>query len=246
VTFEGVSFRYPGSERLILENFSLHLPAGRMTAMVGANGAGKSTLIKLIARFYDPLVGRVTLDTIDVRDLSLHDLRRHITIMFQFPMRYAATAARNIELGDLQASQERERIEAAGYAAGFHETVQHLPQGYDTPLVKWLGGVELSGGEWQRLALARASLRQAQIVILDEPTSSMDSWAEIEWLDQFRTLVAGCTVVLITHRFTTARQADIIHVMEAGQIVETGSHEALLALDGRYAESWYAQMLPSE
>ena len=242
ITFDRINFRYPGSKRPVLENFSLQIPAGKITSIVGVNGAGKSTLVKLLTRFYDPLAGRVTLDDVDLRMLSLSDLRRQITVMFQSPMKYAATVSENIALGDLDADPTREKIEAAAHAAGANVTINTLPDNYDTMLIKWIGGTDLSGGEWQRLALARAFLRRASIVVLDEPTSAMDSWAEMDWLARFRELVIDKTVIIITHRFTTAMQADIIHVMDEGQIIESGNHEALLALGGRYAQSWNAQI----
>jgi ATP-binding cassette subfamily B protein len=243
IRFQGVSFHYPGSERLALRDFDLAIPAGRVVAIVGPNGAGKSTLIKLLCRFYDPDAGRVTFDGLDLHDLSLETLRRQITVLFQEPVRYNATAAQNIALGDLVARAGPAEIEAAAVAAGADEPVRRLPKGYETLLGKWFaGGAELSVGEWQRLALARAFLRQAQLIILDEPTSAMDSWAEADWMERFRGLAAGRTAIIITHRFTTAIRADVIHVMEQGRIVESGSHGELLALGGRYAQSWSEQV----
>lgn len=240
--FREVMFRYPGSDRPVLQNFNLTIPAGRVVAIVGDNGAGKSTLVKLLCRFYDPQAGCVELDGTDLRDLSLHQLQRLITVLFQSPVPYHATAAQNIALGDLQAMPGDAEIEAAAQGAGAHEVIDRLPQGYDTLLGKWFAdGMELSGGEWQRVALARAFLRQAQIIILDEPTSAMDSWAEADWLDRFRALVSDRTAIIITHRFTLAMRADIIHTMRNGEIVESGSHNELLAQGGLYAQSWLAQ-----
>ncbi|MCI0528605.1 MAG: ATP-binding cassette domain-containing protein, partial [Nitrospira sp.] len=211
--------------------------------IVGPNGAGKSTLLKLLCRFYDPEIGSVELDRIDIRTLSPEELRRQITILFQFPVSYQTTAGQNIALGDLTAEPGLSEIEATARDAGAHDFITRLPQGYDTLIGKWFAnGVELSGGEAQRIALARAFIRQAQIVILDEPTSFMDSWAEADWLARFRALIKGRTTIIITHRFTTAMQADIIHVMDQGQIVESGSHPELLAQGGRYAQSWTAQI----
>jgi ATP-binding cassette subfamily B protein len=242
VRFRQVTFRYPGSERLALRDLDLTIPAGKIAAIVGPNGAGKSTLLKLICRFYDPEAGTVEVDGIDIRDLYLHDLRRLITVVFQQPVHYNAPVAENIALGDLAASSATS-IEAAARAAGADDLIARLPQGFDTLLGKaFLGGAELSVGEWQRLALARAFLRQAPIIILDEPTSAMDSWAEADWLQRFRSLAAGRTAIIVTHRFTTAMQADVIHVMHDGQVVESGSHAELLRTSGRYAQSWRAQM----
>jgi ATP-binding cassette subfamily B protein len=242
IRFRNITFRYPGSERTALQQFNLCIPAGQIVAIVGANGAGKSTLVKLLCRFYDPEGGQVELDGIDIRELSNVELRRLITVLFQSPVAYHATAGQNIVLGDLATAAEASEIEAAARSAGAHEVIARLPRSYDTLLGKWFtDGAELSGGEWQRIALARAFLRRAPIIILDEPTSSMDSWAEADWLERLRSLVDGRTVLIITHRFTTAMRADIIHVMHEGQIVESGSHAELLACGGRYARSWTAQ-----
>ena len=243
IRFENVTFRYPGSDRAVLAEFNLTIPAGKIVTIVGDNGAGKSTLIKLLCRFYDPEAGRIELDGIDLRDFSVEELRSLITVLFQFPIPYYVTAAQNIALGDLSATPSVAEIEAAARGAGVHETIERLPQGYDTMLGKWFpGGTELSGGQWQRLALARSFLRRAQIIILDEPTSAMDPWAEFDWLERFRTLANGRTALVITHRFTLAMRADIIHVMRDGRIVESGSHDQLLAQNGLYAQSWTAQM----
>lgn len=243
VNFRQITFSYPGSQTPVLKDFNLTIPAEQIMAIVGPNGAGKSTLVKLLCRFYDPEKGCVELDGVDIRTLLPEELRRQITILFQFPVSYQTTAGQNIALGDLTAKPNPVYIEAAARGAGAHEFIMRLPQGYDTPIGKWFAnGAELSGGEGQRLALARAFLRQAQIIILDEPTSFMDSWAEAEWLARFKSLVAGKTAIIITHRFTTAMQADIIHVMDRGQIIESGSHTDLLAQNGRYAQSWLAQM----
>jgi ATP-binding cassette subfamily B protein len=241
VRFHQVTFRYPGSEHVALRDFDLTIPAGRIVALVGPNGAGKSTLIKLLCRFYDPEAGRVELDGIDLRDLDVEALRRLISVLFQQPVHYSATAGENIALGS-PVPPDRAAVEAAARAAGADAPIGRLPRGYDTLLGKWFGGgTELSGGEWQRLALARAFLRQAPLVLLDEPTSAMDSWAEADWLDCFRDLAAGRTALIITHRFTTAMRADVIHVMSEGRIVESGSNQELFAQGGLYARSWAAQ-----
>lgn len=241
IRFEAVTFRYPESDRLALDRLSVEIPAGQTVAFVGANGAGKSTLIKLLCRFYDPDGGRITLDGIDLRDMLLDDLRRQITVLFQEPVRYHTTAAENIALGDLAARPTTAAIAAAARAAGAEALIMRLPHQYETALGKWFGGAELSVGEWQRIALARAFLRHASLLILDEPTSAMDSWAEADWLTRFRRLAAGRTTVIITHRFTTAMQADYIYVMEGGRVAEAGSHSSLLALNGRYGQSWRTQ-----
>ncbi|MES3629716.1 MAG: ABC transporter ATP-binding protein [Longimonas sp.] len=245
ITFEQVGFQYPASDTWVLRDFSLHLPAGATVAVVGANGAGKSTLMKLMCRFYDPQEGRILLDGTDIRDFEPAELRRRIAVMFQYPVHYIATAAENIALGDVHTElngDEQAAIQTAAQGAGADAFIQELPSGYDTLLSKQFdGGVELSGGQWQRISLARAFYREAPLVILDEPTSFMDSWAEAAWLDRFRDLVHNRTALIITHRFTTAMRADHIIVMEGGQIVEQGTHEALVDADGRYASSWRTQ-----
>ena len=242
ICFNGISFRYPGSERDALTGFSLTLPARQVTAIVGHNGAGKSTLIKLLCRFYDPHEGAILLDGVDLRQFDPAELRRRITVLFQEPVRYHTTAAENIAMGDLASNPDVDRIRSAARAAGAAMPIERLPHGYDTVLGKWFGGSELSVGEWQRVALARAFLRDASIIALDEPTSAMDSWAEADWLGKFRELTEGRTAVMITHRFTTAMHADMIHVMDNGYITESGTHDQLVAAGGHYAQSWQLQM----
>lgn len=243
IRFRDITFRYPGSQDTILEGFNLTIPSGKIVAIVGDNGAGKSTLIKLLCRFYDPERGSVELDGIDLRQFAVADLRRQITVLFQFPATYQVTAAQNIALSDLSLEAQPSQIEAAARASGIHDKITRLSRGYDSMLGRWFPeGTDLSGGEWQRLALARAFFRQASIVILDEPTSAMDPWAECDWLDRFRQLAVDRTALVITHRFTLAMRADIIHVMRQGRILESGSHEQLLSQNGLYAQSWQAQM----
>lgn len=243
IQFNNVTFRYPGSHQPVLKDFNLTIPAGKIVAIVGDNGAGKSTLTKLLCRFYDPESGRIELGGVDLRNFSLEELRRQITILFQFPVPYYLSAAESIALGDISQPPNLKKIKAAAHIAGAQEIFERLPQGYDSQLGKsFPGGTDLSGGEWQRLALARAFYRQASIIILDEPTSAMDPWAEIDWLKRFKTVAQGRTSILITHRFTLAMQADIIHVMRQGQIVESGNHKHLIQQHGLYAQSWAAQM----
>jgi ATP-binding cassette subfamily B protein len=242
IRFRGVSFRYPGTSRPALRDLDLEIPAGRITAVVGSNGAGKSTLIKLLNRFYDPEDGGIEIDGADLRTVDLDSLRASITVLFQQPVHYNATVAGNIALGDIASAPDRAAIRTAAEAAGAEEIVRGLPSGYDQLLGRWFeNGTELSAGEWQRIALARAFLRQAPILVLDEPTSAMDPWAESDWLRRFRQLAAGRTALVITHRFSTARIADMIHVMSDGCVIECGSHEQLIAAGGRYAQGWIAQ-----
>lgn len=247
ICFQNVTFRYPSSQRIALSDFNLTIPAGSTVAIMGANGAGKSTLVKLLCRFYDPNEGRILLDGVDLRSFSLDELRQQITVLFQEPVHYHDTVLDNIALGDLSAAVDPAQIETAARAAGADALIKRLPQQYQTLLGKWfLDGTELSVGEWQRLALARAYWRRAPILILDEPTSAMDPWAEHDWLQRFRTLAAAHTTLIITHRFTTAMHADVIHVMQAGRVVESGTHAELLALGGHYAQSWHNQMQTAE
>jgi ATP-binding cassette subfamily B protein len=243
IDFNGVSFSYPDASGKALDNFTMTIPKGKIVAIVGPNGAGKSTLLKLLCRFYDPDDGTIQIDGQDLKQIAVDDLRRMITVLFQQPFHYNTTVQENILYGDLNRAPSSLELSAAIRAAGAGEIVAHLPQQEQTLLGRWFaGGTELSVGEWQRIALARAFLRRAEIVILDEPTSALDPWAEADWLERFRQLAAGRTSIIITHRFTTAMHADVIHVMDRGRIVESGSHQRLLEQSGLYAESWSRQI----
>jgi ATP-binding cassette, subfamily B, bacterial len=242
ISFRNVTFRYPGSTRPVLENFNFTIPAGQIVAVVGENGSGKSTLMKLMCRFYDPDGGSVELDGIDLRSVSLTELRHRIRLTYQSPINYHTTARENIALGNLQDHPTPESIQHAAWAAGADDVIAGLPQGYDTILGKgFANGTDLSGGEWQRIANARAFLRNGDILLLDEPTSMMDSWSETDWFDRFRVIAAGRTAVIITHRLSIAMRAHVICVMMKGQLVEYGSHQELLARGGYYARSWHLQ-----
>ena len=244
ISFKGVSFSYPDATSKALNDFSMTIPSGKIVAIVGPNGAGKSTLLKLLCRFYDPDGGKIEIDGRDLRDFAADDLRRLITVLFQQPFHYNTTVRENVLYGDLKLQSSDAQIDAAITAAGAEEIVARLPQQEQTLLGRWFaGGAELSVGEWQRVALARAFLRQAPIIILDEPTSALDPWAEADWLERFRELAVGRTSIIITHRFTTAMHADVIHVMDHGRIIESGSHQRLLEQSGLYAESWSRQMM---
>ncbi len=243
IVFSNVTFQYPDATTKALDGFQMTIPGGQIVAIVGPNGAGKSTLVKLLCRFYDPNEGSVEIDDRNLKNIPLKHLRSLITVLFQTPFHYNTTVRENILYGELDADFANDRVNAAIRAAGAEEIVARLPNGPDTLLGKWFaGGTELSVGEWQRIALARAFLRQAPIIILDEPTSALDPWAEADWLLRFRKLAQGRTALIITHRFTTAMHADIIHVMNQGRIVESGTHEELLLGKGLYAGSWSQQM----
>ena len=243
ITFQNVSFRYPGRSSPSLRDFTAFVPAGQIVALVGENGAGKTTALKLLSRFYDPDSGSVEMDGIDVRGMSLSSLRRTITFMFQTPGNYHLTARENIALGNLEEAGDSTRVESAAWNAGAHDIIQRLPNGYESLLGRWFpGGSELSGGEWQRIALARAFMHQGQVMLLDEPTSSMDSWAEADWFRRLRNLAEGRTVILVTHRLTIAMRADLIYVMKNGQVVESGNHDQLVTRGGLYSQSWRAQV----
>jgi ATP-binding cassette subfamily B protein len=242
IQFDNVSFKYPNTERWALRHFSITIPIGKTIAIVGTNGAGKSTLIKLLNRFYDPQEGTIKLDDTDFKDFSPEALHQQTTVLFQEPIKYAATATENITLGNLSIESSQEDIEKAAYQGGADSPISRLKNSYQTMLGRHFGGEELSTGEWQRIALSRAFFRKAPFIILDEPTSAMDSWAEFDWLKRFMELSKDKTSLVITHRFTTAMKADIIYLMDQGEIIESGTHESLMELNGKYATSWKQQM----
>jgi ATP-binding cassette subfamily B protein len=242
IVFDAVNFRYPGSVENVLEDVSLYVNPGEKIALVGENGAGKSTLIKLLCRLYDPIQGAISFDGIALRDFQTSDLRREISVLFQDYSHYNLSACENIWFGNVQLPPDHEKIQIASFRAGADTIIRKLPKGYDSILGKWFDeGEELSGGEWQKIALARAFLREAQIVVLDEPTSSLDAKAEYELFTRFRELAREQTAILISHRFSTVRMADRIYVLDKGCIVEHGSHDELLRYDGMYAELFHTQ-----
>ena len=242
IAFNNVCFAYPDASTHALDNFTIQIPGGKIIAIVGPNGAGKSTLLKLLCRFYDPTAGSIEIDGQNIKHIPADYLRRLITVLFQQPFHYNTSVRDNILYGDLELEACDDELDVAIQAAGAAEIVSRLADREQTLLGRWFpGGTELSVGEWQRIALARAFLRRAPIIILDEPTSALDSWAEADWLERFRQLAFGRTSIIITHRFTTAMHADVIYVMDRGRIVESGSHQRLLEQCGLYAESWSRQ-----
>jgi ATP-binding cassette subfamily B protein len=240
--FDHVTFAYPGATENALTDLTFTISPGETIAVVGRNGAGKTTLFKLICRLYDPTDGRILIDDIDIRDTDPAQLRAQIGGMFQDYVTYQATAAENIGLGHLDAIADREAILQASRQAGADGLIAALPQGYETALGKWFdAGVNLSGGEWQKVALARAFMRDARILLLDEPTSALDAQAEYELFERIHSLTRGRTAVYISHRFSTVRRADRILFLEHGRLVEEGTHEQLMRLNGRYARLFRLQ-----
>ncbi len=240
--FCNVSFTYPGTERRVLSNFNFTLRPGERVALIGENGQGKTTIVKLITRLYDPTEGQILLDGIDLREYDLDDLHAEMGVIFQDFMRYEMTARENIEVGQIEVPHALDEIEYAAEKSLASGVVARLQGGYDQMLGRrFEGGVDLSGGEWQKIALARAYLRDAQLLILDEPTAALDARSELEVFERFAELTFGKMALLISHRFSTVRMADRIVVLEAGKLVEEGSHAQLMALGGRYSAMFEMQ-----
>jgi len=240
--FRDVSFRYPGSPRLILNRLNFVLRPGERVALIGENGEGKTTIVKLLTRLYDPVEGQILLDGIDIREYDLDDLYREIGVIFQDFMRYEMTARENIAVGRIEHIKDLPLLERSAEKSMADEVVEKLPSHYEQMLGRrFEGGVDLSGGEWQKIALARAYLRDAQLLILDEPTSALDARSEYEVFQRFSELTAGKMAIFISHRFSTVRMADRIVVLENGRIAEEGDHESLTHLGGRYAEMFELQ-----
>jgi ATP-binding cassette, subfamily B, bacterial len=240
--FRNVSFAYPGTERRVLKNFNFSIRPGERIALIGENGQGKTTVVKLITRLYDPTEGEILLDGIDLREYSLEDLHREMGVIFQDFMRYEMTVRENIGVGQVEVPHTDEEIAFAATKSLAAEVVNKLAGGYDQMLGRrFVSGVDLSGGEWQRIALARAYLRDAQLLVLDEPTASLDARSELEVFERFAELTYGKMALLISHRFSTVRMADRIVVLEGGRLVEEGNHSQLMALGGRYAAMFEMQ-----
>ena len=242
IVFNNVGFHYATGSRMVLEGVSLVIRPGEVVALVGENGSGKTTLVKLLCRLYDPTTGTITLDGVDLRHFNTVALRREFSILFQDYAQYQLSARENIWFGNTSLSPDHESIAAAGRDSGADDFIRGLPKGYETVLGKLFeGGEELSIGEWQKVALSRAFLRAAQILVLDEPTSSMDARAEYAVFQNFRKLAAGRATILISHRFSTVRMADSIYVLQDGRIIEGGSHAELIATGGTYAQLFETQ-----
>jgi ATP-binding cassette subfamily B protein len=240
--FDSVSFVYPGTSRLVLDKLSFRLSRGERMALIGENGQGKTTIVKLLTRLYDPTSGRILLDGVDLREYDIEDLCSQIGVIFQDFMRYEMTATENIAMGRIEELSNGHKIDHAAQKSLASEVIGRLPRGYEQLLGRrFEGGVDLSGGEWQKIALARAYLRDAQLLILDEPTASLDARSEHQVFQRFTELTEGKMALLISHRFSTVRMADEILVLENGSILEHGSHAQLMALGGRYAEMFELQ-----
>ncbi|MBD2202352.1 ABC transporter ATP-binding protein [Calothrix sp. FACHB-1219] len=243
IRFENVSFTYPGNSKPALNNISLHLKPGEKLAIVGENGSGKTTLIKLLTRLYAPDAGKIFLDGVDLQEWDIEVLRRRIGVIFQNFVRYQFTVGENIGVGDVEYLDDSHRWQNAAQKGMAEPFIHQLPDDFSTQLGRWFkGGHELSGGQWQKIALSRAFMRtRADILVLDEPTSAMDAQAEFDIFNHFRTVTQNQMVFLISHRFSTVRMADKIMVIEAGKVVEQGTHAELLAADGQYAKLFWLQ-----
>ena len=245
ISVTNVSFRYSEQHPWVLRHLNLFLPVGKCLALVGLNGAGKTTLVKLLTRFYDPTEGQILWDGIDVREFDPQELRWHIGAILQDFARYELTVQQNIGLGNVEQIEQLPKVEQAARKAGIHDRLATFPQGYQSFLGRSLAtagvGIDLSGGEWQKIALSRVFMREAEVLILDEPTASLDAQAEYELYTHFRTLMRGRTCLLITHRFSTVRIADSIVVIENGEVTECGTHNELITHNGTYATLYTMQ-----
>ncbi|MBD0375626.1 MAG: ATP-binding cassette domain-containing protein, partial [Flavisolibacter sp.] len=243
-TFENVSFKYANSNNWANQNLNFTLHAGEKLALVGENGAGKTTLVKLLARLYDPTEGRILLDGYDLREYDLDELRAEIGIIFQDYLRYQMTTSENIAVGNINERENHRLIVNSAKKSLASAVIEKLPDKYEQMLGRYFNsGIELSGGEWQKIALARAYMKNAQLMILDEPTAALDARSEFEVFQRFAELTKDKSAILISHRFSTVRMADRILVLDKGEIIEMGSHEELLKMDGLYASLFELQAM---
>jgi ATP-binding cassette, subfamily B, bacterial len=242
IEFRGVGFRYPENGQWALRDINLTIRPGEKIALIGHNGAGKTTLIKLLSRLYDPTEGTILIDGIDIRTLEALELHKRIGVIFQDFVRYHLPARENIGFGQIDALNDMDRIIESARKSGADAVIENLPEGYETMLGRWFhGGQELSLGQWQKVALARAFMRDAEILVLDEPTASLDAATEYEIFRHFQELTEGKMAILISHRFSTVRMADRIVVIQDGQIAELGTHEELIRQEGTYARLFSMQ-----
>jgi ATP-binding cassette subfamily B protein len=242
IVIDKVTFQYPGSPKVALKDISLTIAPGQVIALVGANGSGKTTLIKVICRLYDPTQGKIWLDGTDVQQFDLDDYRRVFSVTFQDYAKYSLTVRDNIRFGDISLPKDSPAIPQAAVTSGADEFIRQLRYGYDTQLSRTFDeGEELSIGQWQKIALARAFLKQSQVVVLDEPTSALDANAEYELFQNFRDRIAHRAAIVISHRLSTVRQADYIYVLDRGQIVEEGTHDALMHHNSIYKRMFERQ-----
>jgi ATP-binding cassette subfamily B protein len=242
IVLDRVSFRYPDSTRPVLEDISMEIRPGEHVALVGENGSGKTTLVKLLCRLYDPTGGTIRIDGIDLQEFSTRELRQEIGIIFQDYARYHLAVRDNVWFGNVKVPRESDQVTDAAVRTGADAIARRLPEGYETMLGRQFeNGAELSIGEWQKVALARAFLRETQIIVLDEPTASLDARSEAEVFARFHELSRGRTAILISHRLSTVRMVDRIFVLAGGRIVETGAHDELVERGGRYAELFELQ-----